>query len=96
MLVVRDDEYASVEVAQGVDECLHGVKVEVVGGLVKEQQVRPLPHDLRKGDSRLLAAREGTHLLKRLGVTKAHAAEVRADLQRLGVRVLTLEGLQSR
>ncbi len=55
-----------------------------------------LPHDLREGHSRLLAAGERTHLLERCVAAQAHPPQMRTDLERLRIREGLLEGLERR
>ena len=55
----------------------HGFGVEVVGGLVEEEQVRPLQQNLAERDAALLAARD----LGDVGVGRREAQRVHRDLE---------------
>src|SRR4029450_11842843 len=58
MAVVRaEDERAGIVLERELERGAH-VEVEVVRGLVEEQQARTRAHDERERESRLLAARE--------------------------------------
>ena len=46
--VVRDDDQRAVEVLQRLGQRLAHLDVEVIGRLVEQQQVRPLPHEQRR------------------------------------------------
>jgi hypothetical protein len=49
--------------ARALDQHLLGLQVEVVGGLVEDQEVRRVEEHLRQHQARLLAAREDAHRL---------------------------------
>eukprot|EP00966_Prymnesium_polylepis_P288288 6658969-Prymnesium_polylepis.3 len=53
---VRDDDHAALEAADAHLQCLERVRVEVVGRLVKNEQVRLRPHGLREREPCLLPA----------------------------------------
>ena len=46
--VVRDHHHAALEVAEGRDEAVHRLEIEVVGRLVEQQQVRAPQPELHK------------------------------------------------
>ena len=52
------------------------LEVEMVGGLVEQQQVGPLGHEDRERQSRTLAARKMHHRLEHPVATEAEAAEM--------------------
>ena len=54
--VVRDDEHGAVVVLQRQGEGIAHGEVEVVGGFVKQQQVRALRDDEGEGKARFFAA----------------------------------------
>ena len=54
--VVRDDEHGAVVVLQRQGEGITHGEVEVVGGFVKQQQVRALRDDEGEGKARFFAA----------------------------------------
>ena len=56
--VVRHEENRAGVVLQAVDERADGFQVEVVGGLVQHQHVRPLHDEQREDEARGLAAGE--------------------------------------
>ena len=65
--VVRDGQHGSLVVLQELLEPEHRLRVQMVGGLVQEQQVRRLEQELAEGHATPLAAREVTHGLVRVG-----------------------------
>src|SRR5882672_151139 len=76
--VVAGDEHASGELEQGVLQGAQGLDVEVVGGLVQEQHVRPGEHGLRQMHPPALAARERADFFLLVGAFDVEAAEVGA------------------
>ena len=58
---VSDDDHTTLEGLDGLGESTKGVTVEVVGGLVKDDQVRTLPRAGGKDDLDTLATGETTH-----------------------------------
>src|ERR1019366_4534573 len=61
-LVVRDDERAALVAAQELLEPANRQDVEVVGGLVEEEDVRAAEEHLREEDAKFEAARERREL----------------------------------
>ncbi len=59
--VVGYQHHRALEVLQRHRQRLAHLQVEVVGGLVEQQQVGPLPDDQRQRQPRLLAAGEAPH-----------------------------------
>merc|ERR1711908_137444 len=58
LAVVRDDDHAALEVVDGERERAEPVAVEVVRGLIQDQDVRAHPHAASKHDLHLLATGE--------------------------------------
>ena len=77
--IVRDDDEAAFEIDQCLRERLAHLDVEMVRGLVEEQQVGTLPHDEGEGETRLLAARKARYLLRHLVAAEIEAAEIVAE-----------------
>ena len=65
-LVVRGEEHAALEGDETVVEGGDALEVEVVGGLVEDEEVPPLEHHLGEHAAHLFAAREHLRLLERL------------------------------
>ncbi len=80
MAIVRDDHQRPVVVLQRFGERLAHLDVEVVGRLVEQQEVRPLPHDQREREARLFAAREAAHRVRHHVAAEIEAAEEVAQL----------------
>lgn len=57
-LVVRHDDHAALEVADGLREGVDALDVEVVGGLVEDEDVGRGEAELSQGHARLLSSRE--------------------------------------
>ena len=60
--VVRDQHHAALEFGQRRSESVPHFQVQMVGRLVEEQQIRPLPHEKREHETRLLASGERSDL----------------------------------
>jgi len=63
---VRHDDDRSVEDLDGLDEGVDGLHVQVVRGLIEQQQVGGRDEKLAEQHSALLAAGEHAHLLRAL------------------------------
>ena len=79
VLVVAHHEHPPLEERQPLDERLHGVQVEVVGGLVEQQDVRLAEGDGGEGYSALLPARQRLHGLQGQAGADPERPEVRAQ-----------------
>ena len=56
MTVVGDQQQSAGIGHQSLGQVLPGIDIQMVGGLVQEQQVGPFQHDLRKAEAGQLAA----------------------------------------
>src|SRR5581483_8689122 len=89
MPVVADEDDGAGEVVEGRDQRLARLDVEMVGGLVENEERRRLMRNEREGESRLLAARE---------IARACECVIRAETEpremvesaRLGLELLDL------
>ena len=77
--VVRDEEDGAGEVADGVEQDVLGAEVEVVGGLVEEEEVRGGDEHLGHGVAVALAAGEDAELFEDVVAGEHEAAEERAE-----------------
>src|SRR5450756_569435 len=78
--VVRHEDDGAREVREAVLEDLKRREVEVVRGLVEDEQVRLLQHEPREEQPALLAAREATHLHVLLLLLEQEPVEVAPDV----------------
>ncbi len=94
--VVRHEHQAAFVVGQRPRQGVAHFEVEVVGGLVEQQQVRPPAHEQRQRQPRLLAA--GERLDRRVGhlAAEVEAAEVVAQVLLARPRVLPDQVAQRR
>ena len=88
--VVGDEQHGTRVAGDELLEPLDALEVEVVGGLVKKQQVGVLEQELGEGDAHLPAARELLGGLVEVGHGKAEAAEdgARPALELVATQVL--------
>ena len=77
---MRDHDERALEIGERLRERFAHLDVEVVRGLVEQQQVGALPDDERQREARLLAAREARHRLRHLVAAEVEAAEEIAQL----------------
>mmetsp|Transcript_36883 Transcript_36883/g.78666 ORF Transcript_36883/g.78666 Transcript_36883/m.78666 type:complete len:313 (+) Transcript_36883:328-1266(+) len=77
---MRDDEHAALEVLEGRDEAVDRLEVEVVGGLVEQQQVGRRQHHPTERHARLLSAREPGQLVVDLLALEHELSQQRAQL----------------
>ena len=77
---MRDEDDAALEVVERHRERLDRLDVEVVGGLVEEENVWRAPRELGKGEARLLPSGEYSDRIEREVAAQAKAAEVFARL----------------
>ena len=89
--VVRDEDVGVGIVVEVVFEPVAGLEVEVVGGLVEEEERRFLEEEFRQRDAHLPAAGELFGLALPVFFGKAEAAEDGADLCVEGVDVVNVE-----
>jgi hypothetical protein len=61
LVVVGNNDNTAVEGLDGTSEGSKGLTIKVVGGLVKDEDVRLVPHGSGKNDLDLLSSREGRH-----------------------------------
>jgi len=78
--IVRDHEHASVEISQRIGERVHGFHVQVVGGLVEDEDVRVCQREAGECHTGLLTSGEEAHLLEACCPGYAEGAEVAAVL----------------
>ncbi len=78
--VVRDEEDGAGEVGDGFEQDVLGAEVEVVGGLVEQQQVRGRDEHLGHGVAVALAAGEDAEFLEDVVAGEHEAAEQGAQL----------------
>jgi hypothetical protein len=78
--VVAHQHHRALELVEGDAQRLARRQVEVVGRLVEEQQVGPLPDQHRQHQPRLLAARERADRLRHHLADEAERAEEVAQL----------------
>ena len=81
--VVRDDDDGAVEGVERIEQSLERLKVEVIRGLVEEQQVRPAGQDDRRHhEAGTLAARQLPNAsMGEMRAAKAHRSEEVARVQ---------------
>mmetsp|Transcript_28143 Transcript_28143/g.48826 ORF Transcript_28143/g.48826 Transcript_28143/m.48826 type:complete len:633 (-) Transcript_28143:351-2249(-) len=92
--VVRDQHQAALELGDGPGQRVDGLHVQVVGGLIQQQQVRGLLGHLGEDHARLLPVREVLDQLCLHGAGHAVPAQVRACLVSGHVRVDVHEVVQ--
>src|SRR5215831_3571214 len=78
MPVMADEDDGAGEVVERGDQRLARFDVEMVGGLVEDEEGRRLMRDEREGEPRLLAARELARACKHVILAEAEAGEVGA------------------
>ena len=61
LVVVGNDDNATVEGLDGAGEGTEGLAIEVIGGLVEDEDMGLVPHSSGKDDLDLLSSREGRH-----------------------------------
>ena len=93
VLVVGDEEDGALVFLHGLVEGVDGFEVEVVGGLVEDEDVGFLQHDLAEEEAGGLATGEGLGLLHALFAAEEHLAEDAADVFLGGLRVPGVEPL---
>mmetsp|Transcript_27248 Transcript_27248/g.45587 ORF Transcript_27248/g.45587 Transcript_27248/m.45587 type:complete len:357 (-) Transcript_27248:1521-2591(-) len=79
-LVVRDHEHPPLEGDNAPGQRPEGLLVQVIGGLVQGQDVRPIPHRRRKHQPRLLPAREPLDLVISQHGVDLEVGQMLADL----------------
>merc|ERR1719337_625830 len=62
LLVVRDDENTTLVILDGQNQSAKTIAIQVIGGLVQNENVRILPHGCSKNDFHLHATTELTDL----------------------------------
>ena len=87
MPVVRDEHQRALELRQRHRQRLACFQIEMVGGLVEQQQIRPLPDEQRERKARLLAAgevldRSGRHLARKIEASQIVAQLLLPDFWR--------------
>jgi hypothetical protein len=78
--IVRDDDERAVVILKRFGECLAHFDVEVIGGLVQQQQVGLLPDQQRERESRFLAARKPADGMRDHVAPEIESAEEVAEL----------------
>ena len=91
VLVVGDEEDGAFVLLDGLVERVDALEVEVVGGLVEDEDVGLLQHDLAEEQAGGFASGERVGLLEALFAAEEHLAEDAADVFLGGLRV---EGVQ--
>ena len=91
---MADEQHGALELVEGDRQRLARVQVQVVGGLVQQQQVGPLPDDGGQHQTGALPARQGAHRLLHHVALEAELPEVVAQrlLARVGARRRGLAG----
>ena len=79
--VVADDYQRAVEVAQGLFEDVFGFEVEVVGGLVEDEEIDRFEQEFDHAQAHALAAGEDLDLLLILLAAEHERSEQVADFQ---------------
>jgi hypothetical protein len=75
---VADEDHRSVVAVEGLDEGLAALEVEVVGGLVEEEQVARLQQQAGQGDASTLAAAQHPDVLVDVVAAEQEGAQDRA------------------
>ena len=94
--VVADQDYGAVELAYGFLEHLLRAHVEVVRGLVEDEQVHGLEQQFYHGQAGALAAGEHLYLLLRFLASKHEGAQNVANLQADVAPCHTVDGVEDR
>ncbi|OPZ82776.1 MAG: hypothetical protein BWY76_02605 [bacterium ADurb.Bin429] len=79
---MADHHRAAGEGLDGFFQRAQGIHVQVVGGLVEEDDIRPLREHLRQVNAVALAAGEIAHLLLLVGALEIKAGDVGAGIER--------------
>ena len=79
--VVRDQHQAALVSGEGARQRVTHLEIEVIGGLVQQQQVRSSADDHRQRQARALAAGEGADRRVRHRAAEVEVAEVAAQLE---------------
>ena len=90
---MADQHHGALELVQRHGQRLARGQIEVVGGLVQQQQVGALPHDHGQHQARLLAAAELAHGLQHHLAGKTEGAEEVAQLLLAGFLSVVTPGL---
>src|SRR5690606_41931925 len=85
--VVRDQHHRALVLLQGERERVPHFQVEMVRGLVEQEQVGLLAHDQREREARTLAPRERAYRRERLVAAEAESAQKVAQLLLARLRV---------
>ena len=91
MAVVADHDHGAAEADQSLDQRLARLHVEMVGGLVQNQNMRRVPRDQRKRQPRPLSSAELAHRQIHLVAGKSEAAELRESSKILRKQVAEAE-----
>ena len=94
MAVMRDDDQRSGVVLQGNRERVNHIQIEVVGGLIHQQQIRLTAHDPCQREARFFTTRKNRYLLIDALAPEIKAAKVVANLLSAGFRVELLNELK--
>ena len=94
MAVMRDDDQRSGVVLQGNRERVNHIQIEVVGGLIHQQQVRLTAHDPCQREAGFFTTRKNRYLLIDALAPEIKAAKVVANLLSAGFRIELLNELK--
>ena len=98
LVVVRNNNNTTVEGLNGTGKGAEGLAIEVVGGLIKDEDMRLVPHGSGKDDLNLLSSRKGGHTVVSTELTvKTAILKVLLDIlggKRTDVETGTLSDLE--
>ena len=84
--IVRDQEDGALEGGQGADQGFAGVDVEVVGGLVEDEELRGVAGRQREEEAGLFATRQRGNLVAGAVGIQTEARQLAAHLRRRCLR----------
>ena len=79
VFVVTDHNQATLKVVESHDQCINGVKVKMVCGLIKHQDVRLLPSDHSEGDAGFLTTGQEVHGAKGQVAANTKASQMSSE-----------------
>ena len=88
VLVVTDNDESALEIVQSHNERVNSVEIQMIGWLIKHENMRLLPCDHGEGDTTLLTTREEVHWSKSKIATDTKATQMGTELVRMHIRIL--------
>lgn len=79
-LVVRNQHHTAGEALHGVDQCVHGFHIEMIGRFIQNEEVGVQQTHAGKGNAGLLTSRQGADFLQPNHTRDAEATQVSAIL----------------